>query len=97
MREVVEAAIEKLENGDYGYSEAEALRAAFERYSSKVQKYEEFLHAINYAMVACNRERVEKLLSNAFAWSYAHRVGNGELTDQEQQAMIDRALEHLTE
>lgn len=63
----------------------------------KVQKYEEFLHAINYAVTACNHERVRKLVDNAFKWSYAHRCGNGEYTDEEQQEIIDRALARLTE
>lgn len=57
----------------------------------KVRKYEDFLHAINYAMVTCNQERVRKLCQNAFDWSYAHRVGNGEYTDEEQDAIVQRA------
>lgn len=68
-----------------------------DRLKAKVRKYEDFLHAINYAMVACNHERIRKLMDNAFNWSYAHRVGNGEYTDEEQQTIVDHATERLTE
>lgn len=63
----------------------------------KIQKYEEFLHAITYAVTACNHERVRKLIDNAFRWGCAHRVGNGQYTDEEQQELVDRATEQLTE
>jgi hypothetical protein len=67
-----------------------------EKLQRKVQKYEEFLHAINAAKVGGNHERLQRLIDNAFSWSYAHRVGNGELSDEEQDAIVDRALERLT-
>jgi len=62
----------------------------------KVRKYEEFLHALNAAVVGSNSVRVQKLIDNAFAWSYAHRAGNGELSDEEQDAMVARARDRLT-
>jgi len=61
------------------------------------RKYEEFLHAVNTAMVCHNQERIAKLLDNAFKWSYSHRVGNGTYTDREQQQIVDQATERLTE
>jgi hypothetical protein len=61
----------------------------------KVQHYEEFLHAINYAVTAGNAERIRQLVNNAFLWGYSHRMGNGEYTDEEEQANVDRATERL--
>jgi hypothetical protein len=67
-----------------------------EQLRSKIRKYEDFLHAINVAVITCNNEMLRKLVDNAFAWSYAHRVGNGEYSDEEQQEFVDRALDQLT-
>lgn len=75
----------------------EALQAESKSLKVRVLKYEEFLHAINYAVVACNQKRLTQLIDNAFNWSRAHRVGNGEYTDEEQQLIIDRAFARLTE
>jgi hypothetical protein len=40
---------------------------------------------------------VYELIGLICSWSYAHRCGNGELSDKEQQAIIDRALQRLKE
>ena len=55
----------------------------------KVDQYESFLHKINSFMVSCNNDGIKELVENADNWSYAHRVGNGELSDREQQRMIN--------
>lgn len=64
---------------------------------AKIKKYEEFLHALNYAVVAGNTARVEDLVDNAVRWSYAHRQGNGELTDAEQRGLVEQAFYKLTD
>ena len=65
---------------------------------ARIQKYEEFLHAINtYAAIVIDGEKVRKLIDNACSWSYAHRVGNGEYTDREQQDIIDSRFDRLTD
>lgn len=68
-----------------------------EELARKVRKYEEFLHAINAAVVACDHNRVQRLVDNAFQWSYAHRAGNGEPDEDEQRARIWRAFNRLTD
>jgi hypothetical protein len=45
---------------------------------------------------ACNNEGIKKLLRNIDKWSYMHRCGNGELSEKEQQELIDRAFWKLT-
>lgn len=64
----------------------------------KVKKYEELLHLLQmYAEVCMDRENTGKLISNICSWSYAHRCGNGEYSDREQQQIINRAFYKLTE
>ncbi len=62
----------------------------------KVEVYERLLHNIqlHYA-VTCNNEELKKLLEKISTWSYAHRCGNGEYSDNEQQEYINRCFEKL--
>jgi len=62
----------------------------------KVLQYERLLHAIQLnAEVAMDAARVGQLIQNICRWSYAHRVGNGELSDAEQDAVIRKAFDNL--
>lgn len=61
----------------------------------KVRQYEEFLHKINLMMIAGNNDGIRKLLENADNWSYSHRVSNGELSEKEQQTLINKAFWNL--
>jgi len=58
----------------------------------KVDQYEAFLHKINSFMVSCNNDGIKELVENADNFSYSHRVGNGELSDREQQKLINNAF-----
>ena len=51
----------------------------------KIEMYESFLHKINVAVVCGRDDIIRKLIANADNWSYAHRAGNGELTEKEQE------------
>jgi len=65
--------------------------------AEKVAIYEQFLHLLQlHAEVVMNSEKVRTLINNACRWSYAHRVGNGELTEEEQARIVERALQNLT-
>lgn len=62
----------------------------------KVEMYEGFLHDLNlYAAIVMDGEKVSRLLDNACRWSYSHRCGNGELTDEEQLSGIRYHFERL--
>ena len=63
----------------------------------KIQKYEEFLHTLQMHVVAMDSGAIGKLVAKACDWSYAHRVGNGEYSDEEQQAIVDKAFNKLTD
>lgn len=63
----------------------------------KVAKYEELFHLIQIQNIAMNNENIHWLVKNICDWSYAHRLGNGELSDEEQEKVIERAFHKLTE
>ena len=58
----------------------------------KVALYEFYLHMINMFVVSCNNDGIAELVRNAEIWSYAHRIGNGELSDRQQQQAINNAF-----
>jgi hypothetical protein len=58
----------------------------------KVDQYESFLHKINMCCISGNNDGIRELVENADIWSYAHRVGNGELSDKKQQQAINNAF-----
>ena len=63
----------------------------------KVAKYEEYLHLICTMVVAGDNEGIRTLVSNADDWSYAHRAGNGELSEKQQQELINKRFHKLCE
>jgi hypothetical protein len=64
----------------------------------KIEKYEEVLHRIQiYAEVVMDNEKLSKIISNICRWSYAHRTGNGTLSEEEQNGIIRKAFDGLLE
>ena len=51
--------------------------------------YETFLHHINMYMLCGSNYAISMLLQNADAWSYAHRMGDGELSEKEVEANVN--------
>ena len=53
--------------------------------------YRGFLHDLNmFASITMDGHAVHELVGKACDWSYAHRVGNGMLTDEEQEQIVSR-------
>ena len=72
----------------------EALSRAKDK--QKIAVYESLLHDLHFAAFVCmDNKRVGDLLNAISNWSYAHRQGNGELSDVEQQQIIDKAFDKL--
>lgn len=64
--------------------------------AEKVKIYEHFLHTLQlYAEITMEGDKVQKLIANACNWSYAHRRGNGEFSEEEQAALVEAALLQL--
>lgn len=64
----------------------------------KVEVYESLLHRIQmHSSVTMNADALGELISLINSWSYAHRQGNGELSCEDQQGLIDRAFNRIKE
>lgn len=61
----------------------------------KIKQYEAFLHLINSFIISGSHEGIRELVKNADNWSYAHRRGNGELSERKQQQAINNAFWNL--
>lgn len=62
----------------------------------KVAMYEGLLHDIQmYAEVVLRGEKVRDLVYNICSWSYSHRVGNGENSEERQDEIIRCAFLRL--
>jgi DNA-binding transcriptional MerR regulator len=63
-----------------------------------IKIYENVFHRLQlYGEVTLNGDKLSKLLKKIYDWSYAHRQGNGELSDEEQQELINSCLRKLEE
>lgn len=64
----------------------------------KIQKYEELLHTIQlFAEVTMDNEKLKKIIHNICDWSYAHRAGNGSLTQKQIDKNIKQKFDKLLE
>lgn len=64
--------------------------------AEKIRVYEQLLHDIQlYSTVVMDGKKVGKLIDNINSWSYAHRVGNGEYSEEEQDAIVAKAFKKL--
>ena len=54
----------------------------------KIEMYEQFIDRLALYAETGNTELVQKLIYNASSFSYAHRAGNGELSEKEQDKLI---------
>lgn len=61
----------------------------------KVKIYESFLHNLDMLLLVGNSSKIKEKLALVSNWSYAHRRGNGELTETEQDQLIKSATERL--
>lgn len=62
----------------------------------RAQIYERFFHQIQmYREVTLNAEKVKEALDIIGDWSYAHRAGNGQLSEKEQSRMINRQIDRM--
>jgi hypothetical protein len=64
----------------------------------KIIQYEDLLHRIQLLReVTMDGDAVRELLDNICRWSYAHRQGNGELSELQQQKLINGQFWKLTD
>ena len=51
-----------------------------------------FHHINTHAAITMNADKMQEIIWAICSWSYAHRSGNGELSNEEQQARVDCAF-----
>lgn len=61
----------------------------------KITQYEKLFHQINYYNICGDDKQIRQLVWNIDNWSYAHRAGNGMLSEKEQQTQINNAFYKL--
>lgn len=50
------------------------------------------MHAFNVAAISCRNDHVRAIAEKMDDWSYAHRRGNGQLSDRERKQAIASAF-----
>ena len=76
--------------------EVERYEGELRTLREKVAVYEELLHSLQmYAAVTLDQAAIAHALSIICDWSYAHRAGNGEPTEEEQERMVRRQFDRL--
>ena len=61
----------------------------------KVALYERVFHRISMLNTAMNNEGMREVIGRIDSWSYAHRCGNGELSEEEQTRRVEDAAKRL--
>ena len=62
----------------------------------KIEVYEALLHDLYFhSTVTMRHDAVMDCLNRIGAWSYAHRQGNGEFSEKEQQELVDHHFWNL--
>lgn len=61
----------------------------------KLKLYEKVFHRISMLNTALNAEGMRDMVGRIDSWSYAHRCGNGQLSDEEQAQLVEDAAKRL--
>jgi hypothetical protein len=62
----------------------------------KIAVYEDLLHELQFHMdVTLDNDKIKAILARIASWSYAHRQGNGELSEDQQHELIDNRFWNL--
>lgn len=57
--------------------------------------FHKIMHVASLIQVTGNSAPMVAIVHAMDSWSYAHRVGNGEMTDREQQQCVNKAFWRL--
>ena len=61
----------------------------------RLRIYQKFMHQISLYVTVMNSSKIAEGVQLIDSWSYAHRAGNGELTDHEQQKLVDQVVRKM--
>ena len=77
-------------------NEIEKFSGELAKLRTENEVFHQVFHHINlHASITMNAEKMQGIIGVICSWSYAHRSGNGELTDEEQQARVDYAFDRI--
>jgi hypothetical protein len=77
-------------------NEIEKFSGELAKLRKENEVFHQVFHHINlHASITMNTEKMQEIIGAICNWSYAHRVGNGEYSEEEQQALIDRNFEKI--
>ena len=65
--------------------------------SEKLAVYERFFHKISLAVLSQNQKSLQEALHIIDSWSYAHRMGNGELSEKEQEKAVEVRIKQMSD
>jgi hypothetical protein len=72
------------------------LESEIQQLKNKLEAHEIILHSLHtFSSVTMNGEKVRELLKLISNWSYAHRVGNGQYSDEETEELVERAFSEI--
>lgn len=58
----------------------------------RLHTYEQMMHKISLYVTVMNAEKIQEAIQLMDSWSYAHRSGNGELSEHQQQQRVDHVV-----
>ena len=61
----------------------------------RLKIYEAFFHQINVHCIIMNTEKIRDAVGLIDSWSYAHRAGNGELTEYQQKKSVEHVIRKM--
>jgi predicted NAD/FAD-binding protein len=65
--------------------------------AERLKIYENFFHQVNVYCITMNNEKLQDAVGLISSWSYAHRVGNGELSDSQQRKRVENVINKMKE
>jgi hypothetical protein len=70
-------------------------RTKYNAMKEKVDLYENLMHKIQLCSVTGHNSKIQVIVATICRWSYAHRSGNGELSEEEESARIQAYLDEF--
>lgn len=61
----------------------------------RLKIYESFFHQINVYCITMNNDKLQEAIGLIDRWSYAHRAGNGELSDKQVKKNVESVIRRM--
>ena len=61
----------------------------------RLRIYEQFMHHMSMYVTTMKSEKIQEGVCLMDSWSYAHRCGNGELSERQQRKLVDAVVRRM--